>query len=335
MSNTIISKNDALDVIQRIGHRKIQTPIESVSVKLDYLDRKITMDLNVEGQDVYVDEHVQQRLLRMAGLSRKFLENCDNDVDLAQRAVDQGIHALRKSNNKYLGIGTVNDSGRSRAVSIDPQEKAIDTMSMVEVWNAIRDEERLIGISEVTDLNKGHFEIRCVNSNTFSPRSEVGDIVHSGVKISVNGSVTMNPYCFRLRCTNGMQSYEEGDTIKASMESPEDIRNTFRDLSERSLSFTQTFTQTSDIVVPNATEYVMRALRIAGASAALRAKVSDRLIEEAPNSTLYEILNIITAIGRDKSADSPRARNRLEGVAGRVLAMQAGAARCSKCDSRV
>jgi hypothetical protein len=269
-------------------------------------------------------------LLRSLGLGRKFLNACEKNIDLAVSALDQARTAERESK---LVLTTV---GNNRIAGIAPPAKKDEVLiNLQEAWNVIREIPGVTGAAEVPEIGRGRYDIRVLSDRFMNPIRTVGDLTQVGVRLSVGSRISVNPFAYRLVCANGMQRIEEGDVFFADGGDPlASLRSGFSQAMELATEMTTSFVRTDETRIDDPASFVMRALRIAGANNNLRAKVVDRL-REAPNSTLYEVLNIVTAIGREIGGDNPGKRNRIEAVAGRVVAMQAGHSRCSKCDSTV
>ena len=335
MTTKMISVDQATEAIQKLNHRRFSTSIEELQIVPSLIDGDIKIDvISAEGRQMGLDPLPERALLRSLGIGRRFLRACKGDVDLAARALEQGKVAAKED-----GPLTVNTIGENRIVAIaNSKVGSSELPNLSEVWRTIRDgSEGIIGLSDITDVGRGKFDLRVVTSENFQPKRSVGDITHTGVRVQVTDtSLSVNPYAFRLACLNGMQRMEEDDQIFIDVSDPySSLVSSFATARRKALEMTEQFVRTDEVVIPNPHEYVMRALRIAGANNNLRSTVSDRIAAEAPNHTLYEILNIITAIGREAAGDKPAKRNRVEALAGRVLSMQAGSSRCTKCDSVV
>ncbi len=334
-SNNILSKDAATAAIQRINHRRVPTDLSRVNIdpSIDSTGN-IALTLEAEGRRFSLTDASERGLLRACGVSRKFLNSLGTDLDLASRALNRA----RLADNPKGGAITISTIGADMVDAISYTGKA-ETMSLTlgDAWSALKDLDALTAVADISHLGKGRFDLRTLSDFAETPSRNVGDIVRAGVKLSLNGpTASVNPYSYRLVCANGAQRVEEGDVMVIDLTDPLDsLRVNFTKALELSRSFTRDFVRTDEIVVPNPHEYVMRALRIAGANNNLRTNVVDRIVQEAPNRTLYEILNIVTAIGRESAGDSPAKRNRIEAVAGRVTSMQGGHTRCAKCDSTV
>lgn len=326
----LLSVPEATAELQRLAFSRQHISLSALRFSAEYSAERDGLALRIEtpeGASLDVDEVPEKTILRTVGLSRKFLESCRDNVDLARSALDQG---RRAEDCRVLMIrqGT-------RLVGMTRAQKDDLTLSPMDVWDAIRDQEGIMAAAGITPMRNGELDIRLVVQENRQPVRRPGDVTQLGVRINIGSKVSLNPYLFRLVCSNGMQAQENGDIQVVSLADPlESLRSLFGETLIRARAFGDRFIQADDVTVPNPHEYVMRSLRIAGANDSLRSRVADGLSEHAPNGTLYEILNIMTAIARE-SADRPKTRNRIESIAGRVVEMQAGAARCRTCNSSV
>lgn len=327
--------DEATALVQRINHRKIVSNLTSVEVVPQLLDEQISLSFDVEGDRYNLSTYAEKSFLRMIGLSRKFLDNCVEDVDLATNAINQarrGAADRARATSLHLSLLNQHDIDLVEAAP----NKAILPLNLSEVWEEVAKTDGIIGVSDITVRGRGSYSIRAVTDTTSAPARNVGDATYVGVNLNVNGSVTANPFSYRQWCANGMQSYEDGHVVRVDFADPiVSLRNALATTIDQSRMLVDQFARTDEIVVPNPMEYVMRAIKIAGGTNALRGEVSDRLASEAPNGTLYEILNIVTSFAKSFGADNPRKRDRIEGVAGRIMAMQAGSGRCTNCNSQV
>lgn len=334
MQNQVMTMDQATALVQRINHRKVASPLSSMEIHVERLDNSIALKARLDGTDVPMSSDAERSILRVLGVSRKFLDNASEDPSLLEQAIQQSkIGAARKDN--VLVEASMSGAGEVDMFSLIQGKKIPTSLNLSDVWRTVAGMDVFSGVSEIAHVGKGHYEMRCLTPHTAAPTRNVGDIVSTGLRISVNGSVKVNPYNFRLVCANGMQRAEEGDVFNVNMDDPhENLREAIHKCLRVSQGVTQSFVDTDNVIVPNPAEYVMRAVKIAGGGNNLRSTVVDMLAEQAPDSSLYQILNIVTALGRQQT-DNPRARNKTEQVAGRIVAMQAGSSRCTTCNSAV
>lgn len=330
-TKNILTISQMDETIRKINHKRINTRFDSIYIRPALLDDKIVLNLQAEGKDFRLDGKPENRVLKALGLTRKFLTSCEDGANL-----DLAESAISTAHRGATDIDTISVSMayNDRVIAIEPTKKTT-SLNLSEIWGVLREHPSIAGAAGVTELNNGAFDLKVLTHTTAAPRLAVGDVTHAGVRIRVGQVISMNSYIYRLACSNGMQRMEEGDVLSIVSEDPlTELSTNFNSLSERSVELVNSFVAMDDIVIPNPHEYIMRALKIAGANEKLRTGVVDRLREEAPRSTMYEVLNIITGIARGYD-EKPNTRNRIEAVAGRLLSMQAGGGRCNRCDSRV
>lgn len=333
MSNyNIMTMDQAQTEVQRINHRKSSAPMSSIELEAERLDDSLSLRAKVDGQQMRLSGDAESSILRTLGISRKFLDNAADDPEVVNAAIREARIGASRKNNTLVEMSLSGD-GQIDMFSLIQGRKIPTSLNLGEVWRVISESGLFSGVTEVSHYGKGHYNLRLLTSHTVNPKREVGDIVMTGVNVAVNGWVKVNPLHYRLACLNGMQSVEEGHLMEIEEgDLFESLRTILGKCAEQSLTFGQAFVDTDSVIVPNPTEYVMRAVKIAGGSNDLRGSVSDLLKEEAPDNTLYQILNIVTALAR-QSSDNPRKRDKVERVAGRILAMQGGSSRCNTCNS--
>ena len=270
-------------------------------------------------------ETAEKQILRSMGIGRRLLQSSKDDLELMERALAKGKNAARED-----GTVSLITTGSDIIQNVIPGDAF--PADLLEVWHTVRDMGDVSGIAEIPDLKRGRFDLRIITRNEVSPRRDRGDITMTGVRIHVGNKLLVNPFLFRLVCSNGMQRIEEEDVLEVPIENTmEHLRLAYAEAVTQSLKFGEEFVRSDEITIPNPTEYALRSLRVAGAGAKHRAEISELIPQQAPNGTLYETLNVVTAYARQ--LENPGKRNKLEGVAGRILAMQAGHARCPSCGS--
>lgn len=333
-NNGIMTLDQATDLVQRINHRKTATPMSSIELLAEREDDSLVLQATIEGQRVRLAAEAESSILRTLGISRKFLDNASEDPEVVNSAIRESRMGATRKNNLLVEM-SMSGHGDVDMFSLVQGRKVPTSLTLHDVWNVARDTGAFVGAAEIAHTGKGHYNLRLVTQQTANPRRNVGDVTMTGVNISLNGWVEANPFTFRLACANGMQRIEEGDVFSVE---EGDLMGSLREILQkcvaRSHAFNEDFVRSDEIIVPNPMEYVMRAVKIAGGSNDLRSNVADLLAEQAPDNSLYQILNIVTALGRQAS-DNPRKRDKVERVAGRILAMQAGSSRCSTCNSSV
>lgn len=327
----ILTVDQTTDVLQKLNLRHEHMTLAGLRLTTEYEAERDGLALRAampEGSILAVDEIPEKTMLRSLGLSRKFLESCSDNSDLAVAALEQA----RRSDQDTRLLMVRQDN---RLIGLSRASKDDSLVSPMDVWGAIREQEGILGVTEISPMRNGAVDLRVIVRQRVEPARRPGDVTQVGARIHIGKRVTMNPYLFRLVCSNGAQTMDEGAVLSLDVADPvESARNRFREVLELAGSFGDRFIRTDDVVVPNPHEYVMRSLRIAGANDSLRGRVNDLLKEQAPNNTLYEILNIVTSIARE-SGDRPQTRNRIESIAGRVIEMQAGSSRCGTCNSTI
>lgn len=328
MTQHFMTLDAAEAAVQKINHRRVATRIDQLTINpFHNTEGEIQIDVkNEEGRTMHCAPFAERSILKAVGVGRRLLDGAKDDIDLLERALDKGKRMAREDGMVVLTV-----TGNDEIQCVTPGDGL--PLSLPEVWNVVKHEKGLQGVVDIPDLSRGRYDLRLVTDRESSPRRNVGDITMAGVRVSIDSTIKLNPFIYRLACANGMQRVEDGDVLEIDMGDPiASLRASYAHVADLSVQFGMDFASSDDVRIPNPTDWALRALRIARAPAKIRAAIAERIPREAPNGTLYEVLNVVTAIARERS-DKPRVRNRLESVAGRVLAMQAGTMSCPSCGS--
>lgn len=146
--------------------------------------------------------------------------------------------------------------------------------------------------------------------------AEVGDISYGGFSISVNGGVLVEPYVYRLQCTNGMRvkkrlEYESCQSIRPALAESKRLLDSFMALTEDRF----------DLKVATSS------LQAAGASDRDTIAVLKR-VEKDGATTNYDFVNIVTTIAKENR------KKRLEYIAGNLCGVY-HIRRCGECGSLI
>ena len=333
MTNTSIES--LTESVRRVNHQKFQTGPGQIHVCVDMEDMSPALSATIEGTNYRIGDYAEKSLLRLVGVSRKFIDIGADDCDLLASAINNAL-AGASTRDQKAGIHVSTADGVVQSFS--PASLAADVPPCLgEIWGLLKEEMGSdFGTGELVDLGRGEYDLRLtVNNRNAEPASRVGDITQSGVLVHLNGKVTTTPFTNRLECTNGMTSTEKGQILVMGRDDNDSIQGMFREGLRAATEFNTRIQRTDDQILPNIHTYVTQALKIAGSSSSLRGMVNDAIENEAPNKSLWEALQIVTRIAREYASDRPRKRNQIEAVAGTVVNMQGGGGRCSTCNSQV
>ncbi len=170
---------------------------------------------------------------------------------------------------------------------------------------------------------------------------QVGDITAGGVTVKIDRkrslSPAVQPYLYRLVCTNGMVAVDPGLKMDARGQSVDEVLAEFEALAE------QAFSRVEDQI---SAFYDLRNTRVDNPERTLIAiareqNIPDRSLagmmrlaaseEMGDNPSMFDLLNLVTNFAN--SAQNPGGRFRLEAAAGAVI--DDHAARCGHCQSRL
>lgn len=326
-SNTFMSIDEAETAIQRINHTRIGSRIDQLSIE-PYLDENGEVQLQVRSEEDRVllcDKKAEKSVLKAIGVGRRLLDGAKDDLELLQNAINRG-----KAKAKEDGMVVLTVTGANHVMDIHPGEGL--NLSLAETWNVLKQEPGMRGVAEIPDLGRGRYDLRLLTVDQVNTRRDVGDITMVGVRVNVSNVITLNPFIYRLACSNGMQRETAGGILEVNLADPiASLRECYALAHEGSKQLAKDFVDTEGLTMPNPLGFANRMLRLAGAPDRSISQILNRVEREAPNGTAYEILNVVTAVAREKGDTSMRSRNNLESVAGRILTMTSHGAVCNMC----
>lgn len=174
---------------------------------------------------------------------------------------------------------------------------------------------------------------------------EVGDLTVGGIRIGqnrkANSAPFVQPYLYRLVCTNGMETRDDllkvdarGQTVDELLESLEmRARQAFGRVESEIASFYELRRER----VEDPTQTVIRMAGEAGLPDRTVLAIAERLpesIEDASNPTVFDLVNAITNTANDPSIrNRPAIRRTMEQAGGQQVTSHI--ARCGHCRSRL
>lgn len=170
-------------------------------------------------------------------------------------------------------------------------------------------------------------------------RKQVGDITRGGVRVALDIkhglAPSVQPYFFRLWCTNGAETQDQGLRIDARGATVEDVLAEFEQLAERAFSRVEEgikhYYDLRTIKVDNPE----RTIRRIASEGGLPDRSMVHLMHLAPSSalpdspTMFDVMNLVTNLANSPALRRDGGRVLLERVGGSVVADHA--ARCKHC----
>lgn len=259
------------------------------------------------------------------------------DPDLKASWMNELLHRKR-------GLGVVRVGKRSGLISVlSPNQVPIEAHHIITVASKILGPDATVIELENTPTS---FGLDVVTSN---PRQnlgdkKIGDITKAGVRFGLNQrqnlAPTVNPYYFRLWCTNGASSINEGTKIDARGATVEEVIGEL-EIKAR-LAFAAVETEVAAMYelrndkVASPERTLSRMAREHGLSDRLRLRAIDALpsmVEDMSNVSMFEIINAVTHLANDASVRTRGARLDLETFGASVIAHHIE--RCTACAARL
>ena len=234
-----------------------------------------------------------------------------------------GLQIVRDPNQKYF---------EPRAV-VDRVANVMDPSSPVVEWGKTVDDFRAdVIVPEGFDRGIGG-------------DPAVGDITRGGVRIGLDMkhglAPSVQPYMYRLICTNGMETADAGLRVDARGASVEEVLAEFEALADRAFRRVEADMQAFYDLRNERVDNPERTIARVGTERGLPARTIAELVERAPsildedgNATMFGVVNLIT-----NAANDPRIRRRissrraLEVVGGGIITSHAD--RCGTCHGKL
>lgn len=219
--------------------------------------------------------------------SRTFGEYLDSP------AITSGMinHCLAKRSGKQVRVSY----DKTGIISIGKSEGIIPITKLLDVvGNEFPEIEHVEAINRI---NRGYMEVRFVSNVAQSPAKRVGDATHTGVWVTTNGFVSTTPYIVRLVCTNGMLRTTPLDKYESGHEIPVFIKN-FRRCLDSAKELCSDFMSTDDKPVADPHKLLINICRHFGISPRNQYKILALLPTLPDNPTGYDLVNLVTSVGR-------------------------------------
>lgn len=229
---------------------------------------------------------------------------------------------------------------------LDPQQKIIDPRELIEIMMRVIDPT-----AEVSDFwsNPNEFRLDVMAPEGFDRGiggdPQVGDITRGGIRVhrdvAHNQAPSVQPWMFRLECTNGMEIEDEGLKVEARGGSVEEVLEELEEMAERAFGDVEGYIKAFYDLRSVRVENPERTLARMGEEQGLPSRTIVTLVEQLPeviaddgSASMFDLANSVTNL-----ANEPRLRKRsgvrrtLERAGGRMVV--AHVARCRHCQSRL
>lgn len=225
----------------------------------------------------------------------------------------------------------------------DGGQKVIEPRAVVEVAARVLGESALVVEHELTT---GQFYF-----DAFHPTRELGDkkvkdITRAGLRfgqnLAQNLAPTVAPFMYRLICTNGMQTRDDGLAVDARGKTVDQIIADLESSAQRAFARVEKdvehFYAMRDVPVDNPERQLSRMATEAGLSDRLRLRLMDQIPTVTPANgddiSMFDLVNMVTNTANDPAIAGRRGlRVALESFAGRSV--DDHAARCRSCAAKL
>lgn len=334
---TNIKVSDLGDLIDPLSGEVVVVNPERVSV--DFVnDRTIRVNTSEQGLEMPVTEQSVKALSKWLDVPFKFLDR--QDRELQQHIVSS---LLRKAHGD---VALEFNDQHGLLDARDPSVMVISPRRYTEIASRV--------ISPDADVVEVNVSPEFVQFEVVAPENfergwggdrEVGDLTVGGIRMGQNRKANLapfvQPYIYRLVCTNGMETRDDllkvdarGQTVDELLMSLEmQARAAFGRVESEIASFYDLRNQR----VSDPTQTVIRMAGEAGLPDRTVLAIAERLPESVQNSnnvTMFDIVNAITNTANDPSIRTRLAvRRTLEQAGGQQVTSHI--ARCGHCQSRL
>lgn len=267
--------------------------------------------ISVADHEFHLDEKVERSFARYLGVPKPYLEKCPPEF----KAVTLNYWLQKKANASAV-IETVNDqfvTVHKHGLVIIPLSRVVGLISdtldpAYEVVNLIREDTRF----QLDVLTPHTIEVapwNVLEDRNPEHHATVGDITHGGIRFRANPTEVEAPvvqtYLHRLWCSNGSTSPVKEGTIKLKGNTVDEImlemeaamQKAVGDLDDKLASYADLATR----YPPGSKEAFARQLgQEHKIPARVLAKILDRIEILPDGASLYDILNVFTAMANEE-----------------------------------
>lgn len=316
---------------------KVDDPTESLSmtgssIRLDHVSGSI--DLN--GREVPLTEESMIAIGNWLNIPTPFLKRLDDDLrsnllnEMLWRSPSQTIAKVNEEGLKILKA---------------PNSKEIEPPRLVETAARVMGEDAIVVDFEHT-IEQFRFDVVVGDDDGYGVGgdSRLGDLTKGGLRFAQNLKQNLapwvQPYFYRLICTNGMEIRDDGLKVEGRGNSVESVLEELELAAQRAFSRVESqiahFYDLRNDRVGNPERVLARMARERGLAERATVTIIDRLpsvIQEDGSATMFDLINLITNAANDPTVRRWGARRELETFGGMMVGDHVD--RCSNCASRL
>ena len=273
----------------------------------------------------------------------KFLTRVDPDL---QETILTSLLARNGSTTPNFVVGDKGHDGEGIRLVRNPGTKFFDPRALVDSAMRVIDPS-----APVVDFwrNQDDFRVDVIVPEGFDRGiggdAKVGDITRGGIRIGLdlkhNLAPWVQPFMYRLICTNGMETHDQSLRVEARGNSVEQVLAEFEEVADRAFRRVEAeidaFYELRSQRVENPERTIIRMAEERGLPSRTVLRLAEAVpayAEEDGTASMFDIVNLVTNQANDPSIRRRAgARRTLEQVGGSIVTDHAE--RCGHCQSRL
>ena len=281
---------------------KILSPEDGVK----YVEALLPEVVDVKASDITLSSVGDKTLsLRLGELGNHSLAWKEGQTFKSLTGLDTGMLTLLSEDTRDVCFRELIKKADDFRMKVSSQKiisvagKGVMYPKYTEVLHRLVNKVKPIGFSNIT-VRGDKIGFGLMTQQTIEPASRVGDLLHTGIYVSFNGSVKARPYNMRLACTNGMvgSKIEHAFTLEE-----EGFDSTVDNLLKQAGAFTEEFTHLAEKPLTNSGNMLGRLSRMGMLNPTQVDQVAQNLQELGEEATEYDLINLITAFQHTREND--------------------------------
>jgi hypothetical protein len=324
----LVSIEEARESVSRLNVQETQIAVKDMRLSLE-TESFMWGREGAEPLPVHTKEAISS-LGKQTGIRFGAVNEYREDPDLVQRLVQFSLNRACRADRVIRVVHTDDEV----VEMIDDEHP---WLSPVELFDAVTEGvPGLIGLSKLGLLRDAEeakrgsslMEFEFLTENSEEPPQHQGDFSHSGLYVSWDGKISVEPFVFTLACTNGMLHKQTSQkSVRTMSEFREVLRKTITEHSVTARELLHRLISLDEIAVENPEQMVLRT----AASYRISDRVARQLVEAAPslpeNGTMYDVVSMVTRHAQELK----RGTRALQSVAGEMTFDYSQGHHCSRC----
>lgn len=326
---------------------RVDVPMHDVEFHLDADEPTIKLG----NRELPATEGTKQAFGDLLDVPKAFLKRLDKSVP--SKVTNDMLDALFTGYGGSQGLTFhLANQGEGGVMGIyTPGKEPLDPTRLVEVAGRVLGDtaspvERLVNTRSEFSLDVRVPETSKVgvggDFKTKRDGTKVGDITAGGIRLGVNLKQNLapwvEPWTYRLWCTNGMGHTDTGLRIDARGQSWEETLAEFEQVAERAFSRVEEQIEHFYNLREQRVKNPERALRAIAREQGLPARSVNAMMDLIPtevpeNATMFDVVNLVTNFANSPSVINDGGRLLLERAGGNVVSEEAR--RCNRCNQKV